>query len=265
MYDAFDTGADEHFLGGGEKGESVDLRGQILPIQVGYACSSIPIPFFASSAGWGLRLASQRSAGLAFPGSTGGSGCQGGAVSPCSFPALTDRAEVCLQGAALDEHLYVGSLQQTLADYETETGVPVVPPPSQLELIKWRDVVDGPGQVLEDVHRASRRRRSRSAGCCSTTRGRPATGSSPSTGRRFPSPGGLISAVHRLGVKFMLWVSPRATCADGYPGKPLGDAGPPDPRPARTRRWSPSTSGGSASWWRSASTASRPTAATRTT
>ncbi len=39
VYDAFDTGPHEHFLGGGEKGESVDLRGQILPIQVGYACS----------------------------------------------------------------------------------------------------------------------------------------------------------------------------------------------------------------------------------
>jgi alpha-D-xyloside xylohydrolase len=224
VYDAFDTGPNEHFLGGGEKGESVDLRGQILPIQVGYACSSIPIPFFASSGGWGIRLASQRSAGLAFPGSIGGSGCEGGAASPCSFPALTDRAEVCLQGATLDEHLYVGSLQQSLDDYEAETGVPIVPPQSQLELIKWRDVVNGPGQVLEDVKRLQAAKipigwvllDNPWEGCNGQLTFDPST---------FPDPGGMISAVHRLGVKFMLWVSPRATCADGYPGTPLGEPG----------------------------------------
>jgi alpha-D-xyloside xylohydrolase len=224
VYDAFDTGVEEHFLGGGEKGESVDLRGQILPIQVGYACSSVPIPFFSSSGGWGVRLASQRSAALAFPGSTGGSGCAGGAVSPCSFPALVDRAEVCLQGATLDEHVYVGSLQQTLAAYENETGVPVVPPTSQLELIKWRDVVSGPGEVLEDVKRFQAAKipigwvlvDNPWEGCNGQLAFDPA---------RFPRPGALISSVHRLGVKFMLWVSPRATCADGYPGEPLGTPG----------------------------------------
>ena len=179
-----------------------------------------------SSGGWGIRLASQRSAALAFPGSTGGSGCEGGAVSPCSFPALTDRAEVCLQGAALDEHLYVGLAPadaRRLRDRDRACRSCRRRP--QLELIKWRDVVNGPGRGArgrpplpggEDPDRL---------GAASTTRGRAATGSSRSTRRRFPNPGGLISAVHRLGVKFMLWVSPRATCADGYPGKTLGAPG----------------------------------------
>ena len=131
---------------------------------------------------------------------------------------------MCLQGATLDEHLYVGSLQQSLDDYETETGVPIVPPQSQLELIKWRDVVNGPGQVLEDVHRLQAAKipigwvllDNPWEACNGQLTFDPST---------FPNPGGLISAVHRLGVKFMLWVSPRATCADGYPGKPLGEPG----------------------------------------
>ena len=57
------------------------------------------------------------------------------------------------QGARLDERFYVGALSQTLSAYEADTGRPAVPPPSELELIKWRDVVDGPAQVLEDVTR----------------------------------------------------------------------------------------------------------------
>ncbi len=33
----------------------------------------------------------------------------------------------------------------------------------------------------------------------------------------------MIRAVHARGVRFMLWVSPLATCPDGYPAPPIGD------------------------------------------
>ena len=99
VYDAFDTAPADHFLGGGEHGERADLRGKILSVEVGYQCSYAPMPFFASTAGWGVRIASQSPAGLAFPGSPGGEGCQVGDHPPCSFPPLADRAEVCLQSA----------------------------------------------------------------------------------------------------------------------------------------------------------------------
>ena len=102
--------------------------------------------------------------------------------------------------------------------------MPLVPPQSQLELIKWRDVVHGPVRCS----RTSTRLQAAKIPIGWVLLDNPWEACNgqltfdPST---FPSPGGLISAVHRLGVKFMLWVSPRATCADGYPGEPLGEPG----------------------------------------
>ncbi len=225
VYDAFASAPDEHFLGGGERGEAVDLRGQVLPVKVSYQCSYAPVPFFSSSAGWALRIASENASALAFPGSNGGTGCQAGPESLCSFPPLSDRTEVCVQGARLDERLYVGSLAQTLAAYEADTGRPAVPPPSELTLIKWRDVVDGPAQVLEDVTRLQ------AAGIpigwvLLDNPWEACNGLLTFDPTRIPDPAGLIRQVHAHGVKFMLWVSPRAICPQGYPpGSVLGPAG----------------------------------------
>ncbi len=140
VYDAFDTASSDHFLGGGERGDGVDLRGRVLPVKVSNVCSYAPVPYFASSAGWGLRLATQNVSALAFPGSPGGGGCRFGNEPQCSFPPLEERVEVCVRGARLDEDLYAGDFAQTLAAYERDTGRPSVPPPSELALIKWRDV-----------------------------------------------------------------------------------------------------------------------------
>ncbi len=226
VYDAFDSAPTDHFLGGGENDQAVDLRGQILGVQVGGGgqCSYVPIPFFASSAGWGLRLASQNTAAMAFPGSPGGDACGLAEDPACSFPSLPARTEVCLQGSELHEHLFVGSLSQTLADYLAETGTPTVPPPSELELIKWRDVVQGPGDILEDISRFQ------AAGIplgwvLLDNPWEPCNGTLAFDRSRIPDPLGLINEVHARGVLFMLWVSPKATCPQGYPGKPLG---PPD-------------------------------------
>jgi len=215
VYDAFDTSADDHFLGGGERGDGVDLRGRILSVKVSNVCSYAPVPYFASSAGWAVRLATENVAALAFPGSAGGGGCRFSAEPQCTFPPLPERAEVCVQGARLDEDLYAGDFAHTLADYEAESGRPVVPPPSELALVKWRDVYDGPAQVVEDILRL------RAANipigwvlvdnpwesCVGTLRFDP---------HRFPDPQGLIHRVHSFGVRFMLWVSPKTQCDVGY-------------------------------------------------
>jgi alpha-D-xyloside xylohydrolase len=222
VYDSFDAAPADHFLGGGERGDSPDLRGQILSVQVGYQCSYAPIPFFSSTAGWGLRLASQNPSALAFPGSPGGQGCLVGDHPTCSFPPLDESVEVCVEGSILDERIYVGGLAQTLADYEAETGKPKVPPPSQLELIKWRDVVTGPEQVLEDVTRLQAAKipigwelLDNPWELCN--------GELTFNHSQIPDPAAMIEGVHALGVRFMLWVSPLATCAEGYPGTPLSD------------------------------------------
>ncbi len=227
VYDAFDTRPGEHFVGAGEQGQSVDLRGRILPIEVSEACSYAPVPFFASSAGWGLRLASENRAAFAFPGSLGGSGCSAASEPGCSFPPLPSRAEVCVQGASLDEDLYVGSLPHLLSDYEADSGRPAVPPRSELELVKWRDVVTGPGQVLDDITRFQ---------AAQIPLGwveldnpwEPCNGELTFDPARIPDPAQLIAQVHARGVRFMLWISPKATCSLGYPAD--GIIGPPSDR-----------------------------------
>ena len=215
VFDSFAAGADDHFLGGGERSGGVDLRGQILPIKVSYLCGAVPVPYFSSTAGWGLRLDTQNVAGLAFPGSAGGSGCQYGTGPQCSFGPLVDRAEVCVKAARLDEDIYVGTLAQTLADYEAATGRPKAPPSSELALIKWRDEVAGPAEVIDDITRLH------AAGIpigwvLLDNPWEPCMGDLTFDRRRIPDPAGLIRQVHSLGVRFMIWVSPKVYCGGGY-------------------------------------------------
>ncbi len=220
VYDAFDAHGSDHFLGGGERGDVVDLRGQIVPVKVSNVCSYAPVPFFASSAGWGLRLATENVAALAFPGSPGGGGCRFGGEPQCAFPPLTDRAEVCVQGARLDENLYTGTFAQTLAGYQADAGRPAVPPPSELALIKWRDVYDGPSQVLEDIARL-RAAKVPLGWVLVDNPWESCVGTLTFDRNRFPDPAGLIRQVHALGLRFMLWVSPKTQCDVGYPSSEL--------------------------------------------
>ena len=223
VFDSFDAAASDHFLGGGEGRGQVDLRGAIVPIKVSTDCGYAPLPFFASSAGWGLWLDTLRVAALGFPGSAGGTGCRFGAGPACSFPALADRVEVCVDGARLDEVLTAGTFAQTLAAFQRATGGMRLPPPSQLALIKWRDSVTGPQQVLEDVARFQ------AAGIplgwvLLDNPWETCVGSLTFDRSRIPDPAGLIREVHARGVAFMLWVSPKILCNPGYPrGSLLGD------------------------------------------
>ncbi len=264
VFDAFEASPDEHFLGGGERGQTVDLRGQILPVKVSVACSYAPIPFFSSSAGWGLRIASQNVSALAFPGSTGGSGCQSGPESLCSFPPLAELTEVCVQGARLDEDIYVGSLAQTLADYEAVTGHPVVPPRSELELIKWRDEVDGPSQVIEDVTRLQAAKIP-IGWVLLDNPWETCNGTLTFDRRLIPDPAALIRRVHGSASSSCsgsprLPPAPRATRPEARSGRPATACST-----CASPQSSPSSGpgcGDSSPW---ASTASRGTAATRST
>jgi alpha-D-xyloside xylohydrolase len=215
VYDAFDTAPSDHFLGGGERGDGVDLRGRILPVQVSNVCAYAPVPYFASSAGWAVRLATQSLSGLAFPGSAGGGGCRFGTGPQCTFPPLPERAEVCVQGARLEEDLYAGTFAQTLTAYQRDAGEPDVPPPAELALIKWRDVYDGPAQVLEDVSRL-RTAKIPLGWVLVDNPWEKCVGTLTFDPHRFPDPAALIRDVHARGVRFMLWVSPKTQCDVGY-------------------------------------------------
>ena len=226
VYDSFDVSADDHYLGGGERGSNPDLLGEVLPVAVSNQCSYAAVPFFASTGGWGLRLATHTVAALAFPLSSGGAGCVWGAKTPCGFGPLSATIEVCVKGGRLDEDLYVGTIPEVLGAYQADAGEPRVPPPSELTLMKWRDEVSSPAEILDDINRFQ------AAGiplgavildnpwelsCISTLTFDPA---------RIPDPAGLIRQVHAHGVKFMLWVSPKDNCSpSGYPAGGL--LGPP--------------------------------------
>src|SRR5581483_5034424 len=121
VYDAFGAGAADHFLGGGEQGDAVDLKGRIVPLEVSYACAYVSVPYFAGSAG--------------------GGGCRFGSEQQCEFPPLGNRVEACVKGAALAEDLYVGGFARLLHAYQADAGEPRVPPPSELALVKWRDAI----------------------------------------------------------------------------------------------------------------------------
>lgn len=218
VFDAFSAAGGERFMGGGERGEALDLRGQIVPLRVSYQCNEAPSPFFQSSAGYGVRLVGDHVGAFAFPGSTGGAGCAAGSTPGCTFPPLTDRSEVCVKGASLTEDVYVGDPAATHAAYVADVGAAAVPPLSQYAVIKWRDEVTSAGQLFEDVTRL------RSAKvpvgwvlldnpwerCAGTYEWDPTL---------FPDPAKMISRLHRLGVKLMLWASPDVFCTDGagYP------------------------------------------------
>ncbi len=225
VYDAFDVSPNDHFLGGGENGDRVDLHGQIVAEKVSYQCAYVAAPFFASSAGWGLRLVTQNVSALAFPGSVGGSGCAYGSEDQCGFPPLPDRAEVCVQGARLDEQLYTGTPAEVLASYQADTGPPLNPPMSQYALMKWRDVVTGPGDILEDVSKL------RGAGIpigwvILDNPWEPCVGSLTFDQSRIPDPVGLIRTLHAEQIKLMLWISPKVTCASaGYGASELIGSG----------------------------------------
>jgi alpha-D-xyloside xylohydrolase len=221
VYDAFDVGPDEHFLGGGERTQSVDLSGQILPIYTSNQCSYAPVPFFASSGGWALRLEGENVAGLAFPGSPGGTGCGFESRPSCEFPAVVGRVDVCMRGSEIVEDVFVGSPAQTLADYQAQTGPALPPPDSELALIKWRGRTEFSSQadLFDDIQRF-RAARIPIGWVLLDDVWQTCMGTLRFDRARFPDPAALIRRVHGMGVKFMLWVSPKSVCGT-YPQSQL--------------------------------------------
>jgi len=228
VYTAYGATTADHFLGSGERTDGADLSGKVVQMKVGIGCTYVSVPYFASTAGWGLRVSGQHVVAFAFPGSPGGGGsCETGDEQPCTFHAETTQVGVCAKGARLVEDIYPGGFSKTLQSYYADAGRPRVPPPSELELIKWRDKVRGPGALYDDVRRLQTARIP-IGWVLLDNPWEVCNGDLKFDLNRFPQPAAVVRRVHDYGIRFMLWISPKETCPNGYPA--VGLAGP-HPRP----------------------------------
>lgn len=222
------AGAGERFLGGGQRQDRIDLSHWLVDLKVWNNCaSSAPSPLFASSRGYGFSVDSPSVAAVAFPGVVVDQrfSCQWG-TSPCAVASSDPATQICVKGPEADYTVYRGSPGAVVSAFTARVGRPVVPPPAQLGLIKWRDSVTGPADVLDDVQELQQRDIPLGAvlldnpwekgGCLGALTFDPTA---------FPDPKAMIAAVHARGVGFMLWVSPEvdqsSRCATGWPRSEL--------------------------------------------
>jgi alpha-glucosidase (family GH31 glycosyl hydrolase) len=217
VYEAFRGTRAEHFLGTGQRPGFVDLRGTVLPLKVWNRCrSTVAVPFFLSSRGYGVRLVTTAVGMVAFPEGTWDSRfiCELG-TDPCGQTAPLPSTRICLKSARLEYEVYAGTPARIVRAHAAATGRPSLPPPSQFALIKWRDAIASQDELFDDIEQLRSRRipigwilldnpweagafRNR---CYGALRFDP---------QRFPDPKGMIDRIHALGVRFMLWVSPQA-------------------------------------------------------
>lgn len=204
-----------HFVGTGERTRFVDLRRTVEPLKVWNDCgSSAPAPFFASTAGFGAYLRTAAVGRIAFPGALDDTNFACDLSTPsCSVgpPALAVR--ICVKSSTARLELYEGTALQTVSAYVRRAGRPLPPWLPQLALMKWRDRIDGPDELFDDIAQLRTRglpvgwvilddpwAAGADTGCFGSLQFDPA---------RYPDPAGLIARVHRLGVRFMLWISPQ--------------------------------------------------------
>ncbi len=208
--ESFESRPNEHFLGGGERPAALDLRGQALAIKVSNSCQNrMPAPFYASTAGYGVALRSSAIAALAFPGADPATACAGGSEPVCPLVGGTASIQLCVKAPRLAYRVFFGNPQRVVSAYTKLVGRPRIPPPSQFGLIKWRDQVGGAADLYADADELHKL-------------GVPVGwilldnpwetslcyGSMQFDASRFPDPAGMISKLHALGVRVMLWVSP---------------------------------------------------------
>ncbi len=216
IYEAFAAERNEHFLGTGERGQYVDLRGQIVPLKIAYDCAStIVTPFYLSSRGYGIYLETSAVGHIEFAGHHDGPACSERSPDEpplCRLGGRSDRVELCVKASELSYEVYAGTPEQIVRAYTARTGRPALPPPEQLALVKWRDEVSGERELLDDISQLQRRGiplgwilldNPWEAGGCK--------GTLSFDSSRFPDPARTIAAVRARDVRLMLWISPLVT------------------------------------------------------
>ena len=213
----------EHFLGGGEDGDFVDLRGHVAPQRAGYACGSeFPMPYFVSNAGYGVFARALNIGQIAFPGTEGARTCAG--VTPnCPLAPTSNRIELCFKQSALRYEVYAGTPTEVTRAYTADAGRAPLAPPEQFGAQKWRGIWDENRESylladaatyqklhipltwmhINDPWEVNR--------CWGTL-------TFDST--RFPNPRRLVRELQAQGLHTMIWISPLVRRAPGCPAVP---------------------------------------------
>ena len=145
-------------------------------------------------------------------------------MAPCSVGPPVPAVRVCVKAATLKLDVFAGSLKKTIGDFAKLVGRPKPPWLPEFGLIKWRDQIDGPAELFDDIHELRSRnipigwvildnpweQGAFSNDCFGSLRFDPG---------RYPNPAAMIAAIHRRNVRFMLWISPELKL-NGCPAPP---------------------------------------------
>jgi alpha-D-xyloside xylohydrolase len=192
----FTAGADEHFMGFGQRFDSIDQRGKEIDLWVedGAQCglTYFPIPFYISTAGYGLLIDTD---------------------TRCIARMAThdDPGVVSIRNAAptLKLALFPGATpKQILTTYTGITGRPELPPDWLFGPWKSRDwQTANQAGIQEDVEKQIE------LGLPATVklidaRWESAYHTFAFDPAKFPNPGAMIERIHALGSRLVLWISP---------------------------------------------------------
>ena len=187
---------EEHYVGFGERFDSVDQRGRQIDLRViNGAVRDLaykPVPFFMSTGGYGARMIGDLR-GLV-------------RVATADDPHVVSMRG---RGSSLHVRLYSGDdFKEILQQYTADVGRPAVPPPWVFGPWKSRDwTEETQDTVLEDV------RKGREHGLAGTVKLIDATWEVETHDflfdpQKYPDPEGMIREVKGLGYEIVLWVAP---------------------------------------------------------
>jgi len=177
------------------------------------------VPFYTSSYGYAVAIDGMSIGRMEFLGSHDGTVCDLGPEPQCPLANAQTEVQLCVKAASLTYDVYAGSPAETLDGYTADTGRTALPPKSEFGLIKWRDAVSGPSEVVADVTTLQRLKIPIESVLLDNPWERASClGSLQFDPKRFPNgPEPMIRAVHARGVKLVLWISPLVQLDQGCP------------------------------------------------
>lgn len=191
------------YQGLGERFYDSDARGWVVPMQIavggrasGYNEHHVPIPFFVSSNGYGVFVAS-REAGAFDVG-------------------VSDPSEVraTFEGHSLDVFIYVDDdPRELVASYTRQTGLPILPPRWAFAPMHWRNEWTDRAELEEDAARI----RVEGIPCTSFWIDNPWQGSYNDfvfDEERFPEPQAMLDAMRAQGYVPLVWSTPYLDAVD---------------------------------------------------